>query len=226
MAIANRPTGKLDAMVPEQSLPDPLPAEPLQLACDWLAEATRRAEQPNPNAMVLATCDAGRPSARIVLCKEIEPLGGSVRFVSNYASRKGRELAANPHAALVFHWDHLHRQVRMEGIVERASVADSDSYFAARARASQLGAHASDQSEPVASPQALQAQLDATRERFPGVVPRPPHWGGYVMWVESVELWVEARARLHDRARWTRELALSCSASPVAGPWTATRLQP
>ncbi|MET0281762.1 MAG: pyridoxamine 5'-phosphate oxidase [Steroidobacteraceae bacterium] len=214
-------------MVPDQSLPDPLPAEPLQLAAAWLAEATRRAEQPNPNAMVLATCGLdGRPSARVVLCKEIEPNGGSVRFVSNYDSRKGRELAANPRAALVFHWDHLHRQVRMEGMVEKASVADSDSYFAARARASQLGAHASRQSEPVGSPASLQAQLDATIARFPGVVPRPPHWGGYVFWVESVELWVEASARLHDRARWTRELSVSCSAKPVAGPWSATRLQP
>jgi pyridoxamine 5'-phosphate oxidase len=214
-------------MVPEQSLPEPLPAEPLTLVNDWLAEATRRADQPNPNAMVLATCDsAGRPSARVVLCKEIDPVGGSVRFVSNYLSRKGYELAANPHAALVFHWDHLHRQVRMEGTVEQALAADSDSYFASRARDSQLGAHASHQSQPIASADALQAQMDAVRARYPGTVPRPPHWGGYVFWIEAVELWVAGTARLHDRARWTRELTLSCSARPVAGPWTATRLQP
>jgi pyridoxamine 5'-phosphate oxidase len=214
-------------MLPEQSLPEPLPAEPLALAAAWLAEAIQRRDQPNPNAMVLATTDAaGQPSARIVLCKEIEPLGGSVRFVSNYDSRKGRELAANPRAALLFHWDHLHRQVRMEGQVEKASPAESDGYFATRARASQLGAHASRQSEPIASAAALQAQLDATRARFTGVVPRPPHWGGYVLWVETVELWMEGTSRLHDRARWSRELSLSCGARPVAGPWAATRLQP
>ncbi len=214
-------------MVPEQSLPEPLPGEPLTLVTAWLAEATRRAEQPNPNAMVLATSDrAGRPSARVVLCKEIDAVGGSVRFVSNYLSRKGRELAANPRAALLFHWDHLHRQVRMEGIVEQALAADSDSYFASRARDSQLGAHASQQSEPIESAAALQAQLDAVRARYPGNVPRPPHWGGYVFWIESVELWVAGSARLHDRARWMRELSLTASARPVAGPWHATRLQP
>jgi pyridoxamine 5'-phosphate oxidase len=214
-------------MVPEQSLPDPLPTEPFTLAAAWLAEATRRADQPNPNAMVLATCDAdGRPSARVVLCKEMEPTAGSVRFVSNYESRKGHELEANRHAALVFHWDHLHRQIRMEGIVHKATAGDSDSYFASRARNSQLGAHASNQSQPIASPAALQAQMDAVRARYTGSVPRPPHWGGYVMWVQAVELWVAGISRLHDRARWTRELADVCASRPVAGPWTATRLQP
>jgi pyridoxamine 5'-phosphate oxidase len=116
--------------------------------------------------------------------------------------------------------------VRIEGQVEKVSPAESDSYFATRPRASQLGAHASRQSEPIASSAALQAQLDATRERYTGVVPRPPHWGGYILWVEAVELWMEGTSRLHDRARWSRELSLSCSARPVAGPWTATRLQP
>ncbi len=214
-------------MVPEQTLPELLPAEPLTLAAAWLAEARRRAEQPNPNAMVLATCDAeGRPSARVVLCKDIEPIGGSVRFVTNYHSRKGHEIEANPHAALVFHWDHMNRQVRIEGQVEKASASDSDEYFATRSNESQLGAHASGQSQPVTSRAVLQAQLDAVRARYPGVVPRPPHWGMYVVWVEAVELWVAEPSRLHDRARWTRELSLSCSAQPVAGPWTATRLQP
>jgi pyridoxamine 5'-phosphate oxidase len=214
-------------MVPDQSLPELLPAEPLTLAAEWLAEARRRRDQPNPDAMVLATCDtAGHPSARIVLCKEIEPSGGSVRFVSNYDSRKGRELAANPHASLVFFWDHLHRQVRIEGIIERASAEESDAYFATRGRDSQLGAHASAQSMPIGSQAALRAQLDAATLRFPGTVPRPAHWGVYVLRAAAVELWVEGAARVHDRARWTREIADSCSATPVAGPWTATRLQP
>jgi len=214
-------------MVPEQSLPELLPAEPLGLAASWLAEATRRKDQPNPNAMVLATCVAGRPAARVVLCKEIDAASGLVRFVSNYESRKGRELAENPRAALLFHWDHLHRQVRIEGIVQKADAADSDIYFASRHRDSQLGAHASAQSRPVASPAALRAQLDAVRTRFPDgtTVPRPANWGGYVMWVDTVELWVEGASRLHDRAQWTRELAVSGSRA-AAGLWSSTRLQP
>jgi pyridoxamine 5'-phosphate oxidase len=139
-----------------------------------------------------------------------------------------QELAANPRAALLFHWDHLHRQVRLEGIVVKADAADSDSYFASRHRDSQLGAHASAQSQPVASAAALRGQLDAVRGQFPDgtTVPRPANWGGYVMWVDTVELWVEGAARLHERAVWTRELAVSCSAAPVAGLWSSSRLQP
>jgi pyridoxamine 5'-phosphate oxidase len=216
-------------MVPDQSLPETLPAEPLTTVVTWLAEASRLQAQPNPNAMVLATCGAGgRPSARIVLCKEIDVAAGTVRFVTNYESRKGHELAANPRAALVFHWDHQHRQVRMEGVLQQASPQDSDTYFATRPRDSQLGAHASAQSQPVASPAALRAQLDAVRARFPGHthVPRPSHWGGYVLWVDTVELWVEGASRLHDRGLWTREVALSCGAAPVASAWSSTRLQP
>jgi pyridoxamine 5'-phosphate oxidase len=216
-------------MVPDQSLPDALPAEPLGTAKGWLAEATRRGDQPNPNAMVLATCDArGHPSARIVLCKEIDAESGTVRFVSNYDSRKGRELEANPNAALVMHWDHLYRQVRIEGIVQKVSASESDAYFAGRARESQLGAHASAQSRPVGSRAALRAQLDAVYLRYPGssIVPRPAHWGGYVLWAHTVELWVEGMARLHDRARWTRTVSLSGAGAPQCGNWSATRLQP
>jgi pyridoxamine 5'-phosphate oxidase len=216
-------------MVPDHSLPDVLPAEPLQIVAAWLQEARQRRDQPNPDAMVLATSTMdGKPSARVVLCKEIDSAAGTVRFVSNYTSRKGTELAHNPRAALVLHWDHLHRQVRIEGAIHRASDADSDLYFATRARDSQLGAHASAQSQPVASRAALRAQLDAVMLKYPAAVPvpRPPHWGGYVLWADAVELWVEGPARLHDRARWTREIAPSCGAATVAAPWTATRLQP
>jgi pyridoxamine 5'-phosphate oxidase len=223
--------------LPRHSLPEPLPAEPLSLVAAWLAQAQARAETPNPNAMVLATCDAsGQPSARVVLCKDIAPVPGVVRFVTNYDSRKGRELAANPRAALVFHWDHLHRQARIEGQVRRADVADSDRYFASRPRHSQIGAHASRQSEPIASRAALQAQLDAEHARYGQnePVPRPAHWGILELWADAVELWVEGHARLHDRARWTRRLApaaVSASASASAsastgGPWSVTRLQP
>lgn len=215
-------------------LPEPLPADPLAVAADWLAQAWQRAEQPNPNAMVLATVDAdGAPSARVVLCKGIEPHPGVVRFVSNYQSRKGAALAHEPRAALVFHWDHSHRQVRMEGRVLRATPADSDSYFASRPWASQLGAHASAQSQPVASRAELVARLDAVTQRFggepgqgPDAMHRPAHWGGYVLWVSAVELWTEGSARIHDRARWTRSLALQPDGTVTAGAWQATRLQP
>ncbi len=214
-------------MLPEQQLPDPLPTEPMTVLASWLEEATRRHDQPNPNAMLLATSVDGRPAARVVLCKELDTAAGAVRFYSNYDSRKGRELAANPRAAAVFHWDHLHRQVRIEGIVERSDPADSDLYFSTRPRDSQLGAHASRQSQPVASMAALREQADSIRARFgDGPVPRPAHWGGYVMWAEAVELWVAGTGRLHERARWNRELTISCGGRPVASPWTITRLQP
>ena len=214
-------------MLPEPLLPEPLPGEPMSLLAAWLAEAVRRKDQPNPNAMVLATVGDGRPSARVVLCKEIERDTGALRFYTNYESRKGHELAASPRAALVFHWDHLHRQARLEGTVEKSSSADSDAYFASRPRDSQIGAHASQQSQPVATLAAMRAQAEAAQRRFgAGPVPRPANWGGYIFWAEAVELWVAGAARLHERARWTRELSLSCSASPVAGPWNVTRLQP
>jgi len=117
-----------------EMLPDPLPAEPLTLAQAWLARAWSERLQPNPNAMVLATTTPeGHPSARVVLCKDIQPTPGFIVFYTNYESRKGHELAANPRAAVVMHWDHLHRQIRIEGCVVKAPVADSDAYFASRA---------------------------------------------------------------------------------------------
>jgi pyridoxamine 5'-phosphate oxidase len=215
-------------------LPEPLPSDPLSLAAGWLAEAWRRAEQPNPNAMVLATVNAeGQPSARVVLCKDIIADPGVVHFVSNYHSRKGRELAANPRAALVLHWDHTHRQLRIEGLVSRSAPAESDAYFASRHWASQLGALASAQSEPIASRAALIAKLDAVQQQYGEApvqggprIPRPAHWGGYLLWATAVELWVEGDARIHDRARWTREVTLDAAGRPQAGPWRGTRLQP
>jgi pyridoxamine 5'-phosphate oxidase len=222
-----------------ETLPDPLPANPLVLAAQWLAQARLDASQPNPNAMVLATVDArGYPSARVVLCKEIAAQPGFILFYTNYHSRKGRELAANHRAAVVFHWDHRHRQVRAEGQVEPLSDADNDAYFRTRAWQSRLGAWASEQSQPVASRQALESSVAAMARRFgipydgPGSaepsdvsvdVPRPPHWGGFRLNVEAVELWVEGEFRIHDRARWTRSLA---DAQGAGAPWTVSRLQP
>jgi len=213
-------------MVPDQSLPDALPPDPMPIVAAWLAEAVRRGDQPNPNAMVLATCDAaGRPGARVVLSKGIDVDAGTVRFVTNYESRKAQDLAANPRAALVMHWDHLNRQVRIEGVVHKADPEDSDQYFATRQRASQIGAWASAQSRPVSSRAALLAQYEAAEARFAGqTVPRPDNWGGYVLNADSVELWMQGNARLHDRAQWKRQLRQGGEAG--AGPWNATRLQP
>ena len=223
-----------------ETLPDLLPANPLELAAQWLAQAQREAAQPNPNAMVLATVDSrGYPSARVVLCKEIAAQQGYILFYTNYRSRKGSELALNPRAAVVFHWDHLHRQVRAEGQVEALSDADSDAYFRTRAWQKQLGAWASQQSQPVQSREALLEALLREARRFgipydgPGSpepenisveVPRPPNWGGYRLQVDAIELWVEGEYRIHDRARWTRAL-LNGRSNPNAA-WASTRLQP
>ena len=217
-------------------LPEPLPADPLQIAQAWLAQAWRERQQPNPNAIVLATTTPeGHPSARVVLCKDIQPAPGFIVFYTNYQSRKGHELGANARAAVVMHWDALHRQVRIEGQVVRAPAADSDEYFASRALESRVGAWASQQSQPIASRQQLLDSVAAARKRL-GVsdgaagkdakVPRPPHWGGFRLWADAVELWVEGDARIHDRARWTRTLTARGSEQFDTGAWTATRLQP
>jgi pyridoxamine 5'-phosphate oxidase len=221
-----------------EKLPDPLPENPFKLAVQWLGDATADAAQPNPNAMVLATTATnGQPSARVVLCKEIDPIGGSIVFHTNYLSRKGRELGANPRAALLFHWDHRHRQVRAEGVVEKLSDADNDAYFRTRPWQSRLGAWASAQSEPVESRAALKFAIAAAALRFkvawhgPGndepagisiEVPRPPHWGGFRLRVDAIELWCEGEHRIHDRARWTRINGAAAQQSA----WSVTRLQP
>ena len=222
-----------------ETLPEPLPANPLKIAAQWMAQARRDAAQPNPNSMVLATVDErGYPSARVVLCKEIDALAGAIVFYTNYSSRKGRELASNPRAAVVFHWDQRHRQVRVEGRVEPLSADENDAYFRTRPWQSRLGAWASEQSEPVESRQALERNVAAAARRFgipaagPGsaepsedavTVPRPPNWGGYRLHADAVELWVEGEFRIHDRARWTRSLTDLRGAD---SPWSATRLQP
>ena len=225
-----------------QNLPDPLPLDPLPLAATWLRQAWDEQVQPNPNAMVLATTgEAGRASARVVLCKDIVPDPGYLLFYTNYESRKGRELAANPRAAAVFHWDDLHRQLRVEGLVVRSPAAESDDYFASRPWRSRLGAWASRQTEAIGSRQALVAQLREAAGRFGAPdpltapdddeepdfhLPRPPFWGGCRLWIDAVELWVEGDHRLHDRARWTRELAAGLDGVFHRGAWHHTRLQP
>jgi pyridoxamine 5'-phosphate oxidase len=225
-------------------LPDPLPPDPLQVAEQWLKQAFDDQVQPNPNAMSLATVGpTGQPTARIVLCKDIVLPAGYLVFYTNYESRKARELAASPRACALFHWDALQRQVRVEGFVVQSPASESDDYFASRPWQSRVGAWASQQSRPIGTRAQLIEQLRAAGRRFdtPPVgpdareddagedveVPRPPHWGGYRLWAESVELWVEGPYRIHDRASWTRTL------TPVgdghlfhASPWHVQRLQP
>ncbi|MCB1845076.1 MAG: pyridoxal 5'-phosphate synthase, partial [Halioglobus sp.] len=153
-------------------LPDVLPQNPLDLACEWFAYAQDHAAQPNPNAMSLVSIgEDGQPSVRIVLCKSFVANPGYLVFFTNYESHKGRDLIANPRAAVVMHWDALGRQIRVEGQALRSPAAESDEYFASRARGSQLGAWGSDQSRPLESRRQLLAQL---RERAAGLAGETP----------------------------------------------------
>jgi pyridoxamine 5'-phosphate oxidase len=166
----------------------------------WLADAMD-AGLPEPNAMVLSTADrAGRPSARSVLLKGYDVRG--FVFFTNYTSRKGTELTANPYASLVFPWYALHRQVLVTGPVERTSRAETEDYFAIRPHGAQLGAWASAQSQPLPDRAALEQAWEAAARRFPGEVPAPPHWGGYRLAPTSVEFWQGRISRLHDRLRY------------------------
>jgi pyridoxamine 5'-phosphate oxidase len=189
-----------------QPIPDI--ANPVALFEAWLAEATQ-AEPNDPNAMTLATSTAeGRPSARIVLLKGLDPVDGERRgfvFYSNLQSRKGEELAANPHAALLFHWKSLRRQVRVEGRIEPVSPAEADAYYATRARVSRLGAWASDQSRPLPSRAELERRVAEWDTRYPGdAIPRPPHWSGFRVVADAFEFWQDMPFRLHDRRTYTR----------------------
>jgi pyridoxamine 5'-phosphate oxidase len=180
----------------------------------WMVEAIH-ARVPEPTAMHLSTVGSnGRPSGRIVLLKGLEPTG--FVFYTNYQSRKGRELAANPVAALTFLWKELERQVRIEGRVEKVGDADSDAYYATRPLGSRIGAWASPQSETIASRAWLElrwAQLTASHGEAP---PRPPHWGGYRIVPDYLEFWQGRLSRLHDRIAYSRD----------AGAWKIARLAP
>jgi pyridoxamine 5'-phosphate oxidase len=225
-----------------QQLPDLLPEDPMHWAAAWLEEATRQRVQRNPNSMTLVTVgDDGRPSARIVLCKEFVADPGYLVFYTNYKSRKVQELHANPQVAVAFHWDALGRQIRIEGIASLSPAAESDAYFASRNWGSQLGAWGSDQSAPLTSRDALFRQL---RERAGAlglnvsddmqsidnidrpVIPRPDHWGGIRVWASAVELWIEGGDRIHDRGRWQRRLEVKDEHQYVADQWQGIRLQP
>ncbi|MGC1260783.1 MAG: pyridoxamine 5'-phosphate oxidase [Jannaschia helgolandensis] len=193
--------------------------DPVAIAARWLEEATA-SEPEDPNAIALATVDPdGLPNVRMVLLKEIEIGQGAFVFYTNFESKKGRELAANPQAAFVMHWKSLRRQVRVRGPVERVSDEQADVYYASRSLQSRLGAWASAQSRPLESRGALMAEV-AKVTASKGVSPRrPPFWGGFRIRPVEIELWADGAFRLHDRFRFTRD-------TPQTGNWAVARLNP
>ncbi|MDG2200622.1 MAG: pyridoxamine 5'-phosphate oxidase [Phycisphaerales bacterium] len=193
------------------------PTDPVSACEQWFAEAGEQSGLPNPNAMALSTVSAdGRPSIRMILLKGFDARGAV--FYTNSESRKGIDLAACPRAALLFHWDSMERQIRIEGAVTRVSDEEADAYFASRRRESRIGAWASAQSRPCASREELDAAYDEQAKRFEGGdVPRPPHWFGYRIALEHIEFWQGGDARLHDRVVYDRG---------DGGSWTIQRQWP
>lgn len=193
----------------------PLDADPFALFAEWMKDA--EASEPNdPNAMALATASpAGIPSVRMILLKGADERG--FVFYTNLESRKGDELLANPHAALLFHWKSLRRQIRIEGPVEAVSDEEADRYFASRSRNSRIGAIASDQSRPLADRAEFETRIEEVTARFEGKEPvRPLNWSGFRVVPRMMEFWQDRPYRMHDRATWIRQ----------ENDWTVTRLYP
>lgn len=191
--------------------------DPLTLFADWYAEA-EKSEPNDPSALALATVGPdGTPSNRMVLLKGYDSAG--FVFYSNYESRKGRQLLAHPKAAMLFHWKSLRRQVRLEGPVSQTTAEEADAYFATRARGSQIGAWASDQSRPLESRFALEKRVAEFGARhLVGTVPRPPHWSGFRLQPLLIEFWQDQPFRLHDRLEYRR--------SDAASSWSTRTLYP
>ena len=201
-------------------MPDAMPTDPFDLFDAWFAEASA-SEPVDPNAMCLATTTPdGYPSARTVLLKGLDGKGHAERgflFYTNVESRKGQELAANRHVALLFHWKSLGRQLRIEGEALPVTGADADAYFATRARISRLGAWASDQSRPLIGRDELEARVATFDRRFPGDdIPRPPNWSGFRVVPGYFEFWQDQPFRLHDRLTYRH----------AGGGWELGRLYP
>jgi len=199
---------------------EPSVNDPCRLLGEWLEHARAHAGQPNWNVIMLATVDErGRPSVRPVLNKHYDPATGGITFFTNYASRKAREMDAHPDVSIVMHWDHLDRQVRMEGRVSRTSDEVSDEYFSSRRRESQLGAWASRQSEPLDSYETLMKRVIQKGIEFADEpVPRPPDWGGYELIPGAIEFWIGHESRVHQRVRFKR--------SDDGTTWSGTWLNP
>ena len=240
----------LEELLKENLLPTDLRFSPFKIVSRWFNEAVELAWQPNPNNMVISTVQESTqmktaqasvldneaseekvyiPDSRVVLCKDMNIQKGYLVFYSNYQSTKGEQLKLNANASALFHWDNLGRQVRISGKVMKSPVMESEKYYNSRNPLSRIGAWASDQSQRIASRQALVDRVEEEQERFKPAgenIPRPPHWGGYRLWANKVELWISHPGRIHDRAVWTREVRDQQEDQFHFSNWTSTRLQP
>ena len=210
---------------------------PLLLLQSWLNEAMELDLQPNPDTMAIATSNSqGLPNVRMVLCKEINTEEGYVVFYTNYNSVKSLEIKENPKCSALFHWDKLGYQIRIRGEILQSPDEENDAYFASRHLGSQVGAWASNQSNPVEDREALDDQFKKILDRFnltsesitqnEQKIPRPPNWGGYRLWIEEIEFWLNQKDRLHDRLHFRRALNISSEGIETEKKWTVKRLQP